>query len=84
MVNKKDMLNQISTEITRVPKVPLWMSERGLDDRVGQKRLSEKTSRPRKIALTGEQMNGYYRFMRNFYGLSDIPTSFREKELTKN
>ena len=29
--------------------------------------------------MTGEKTNGYYRFLKGFYGPADIPTIFQEK-----
>ena len=31
------------------------------------------------FAVTGENFTGYYRFLKGFYGLADIPTIFQEK-----
>ena len=79
VLNMEEMFNQISTEKAGVAKVPLWMSKRDLDNRFGQISLRQELFRHRKIAVTGENMNGYYSFERNFYGLSDIATKLREK-----
>ena len=32
-----------------------------------------------KFAVTGGNFTGYYRFLKGFYGLADIPTKFQEK-----
>ena len=32
-----------------------------------------------KFAITGGNFTGYYRFLKVFYGLADIPTILREK-----
>ena len=42
-------------------------------------KLAPETSRHCKFAVTGENMNGYYPFLRGFYGPADIPTIFQEK-----
>ena len=66
MPNMDERLNQISSEL----------SKNKLD---GQMKLSPETSKHCNFAITGEKINGYYRFLKGFYGPSDIPTIFQEK-----
>ena len=42
-------------------------------------KLSPETSKHCNFAITGEKINGYYRFPKGFYGPAAIPTIFREK-----
>ena len=79
MPNMKELLNQISVEITRDQTSQLFMSKIDLDYAYGQMKLSEETSRQCVFALTGGNFCGYYRFKKGFYGLADIPTIFQEK-----
>ena len=79
MPNMEELLNQISAEISRKPTEPLWLSKVDLDYAYGQMKLAEETSKHCNFAITGEKLNGYYRFKRGFYGLADIPTIFQEK-----
>ena len=41
--------------------------------------LAPETSKHCNFAITGEKANGYYRFLKGFYGHADIPTIFQEK-----
>ena len=45
----------------------------------GQMRLAPETSKHCNFAITGEKINGYYRFPEGFHGQADIPTIFQEK-----
>ena len=79
MQNMEELLNQISVEITRDRTVQLFLSKIDLDYAYGQMKLSEEKSRQCVFALTGGNLSGYYRFIKGFYGLADIPTIFQEK-----
>ena len=41
-------------------------------------KLAPETSKHCKFAITGEKINGHYRFRKGFYGAADIPTIFQE------
>ena len=45
MPNMEELINQISTEITRVPNERLWISKIDLEYAHGQLKLSDETSR---------------------------------------
>ena len=75
----EELLSHTSTEITRAPNEPLWISKIDLAFAYGQLKLSEKTSKHYSFAITGGNMNGFYRFKKGCYGLSDIPTILQEK-----
>ena len=75
----EELLDQISTGITRVQNEPLWVSMIGLEYAYLQLKLSEEVSRQCNFAITGGNMNGYYRFEKELHCLSDIPTMLQEK-----
>ena len=50
-----------------------------LDYDYGQKKLSTETSKHCKFTVTRENMNGYHRCLKGFYGPADIPNIFQEK-----
>ena len=79
MPNIEELLNQISTELSRNDHDPIWISVIDLDYAYGQMKLAPETSKHCNFAVTGENMNGYYRFLKGFYGPADIPTFFQEK-----
>ena len=45
----------------------------------GQIKLDEKTRNLCTFTVTGGDFTGYYRFMKGFHGLADIPTIFPER-----
>ena len=75
----EDLLNQVSTELTQAPNELLWISKIDLEFAYCQSKLSDEISKLCSFAITGENINGYYRFKKGSYGLSDIPTKFQEK-----
>ena len=79
MPNMEELLNQISTELSKNDRDPLWISVVDLDYAYGQMKLAPETSKHCNFAMTGEKINGYYRFLKGFYGPADIPTIFHEK-----
>ena len=79
MPNMDELLNQISSELSKNELDPIWISIIDLDYAYGQMKLSPETSKHCNFAITGEKINGYYRFLKGFYGPADIPTIFQEK-----
>ena len=79
MPNMDDLLGQISAELSKIDTDPFWISVIDLDYAYGQMRLAPETSKHCNFAVTGEKINGYYRFRKGFYGPADIPTIFQEK-----
>ena len=79
MPNMDELINQISSELSRNELDPIWISVIDLDYAYGQMRLGPETSKHCNFAITGEKINGYYRFLKEFHGPADIPTIFQEK-----
>ena len=79
MPNMDELPNQISSKLSKNELDPIWISAIDLDNAYGQMKLSPETSKHCNFAITGEKMNGYYRFLKGFYGPTDIPTIFQEK-----
>ena len=79
MPNMEELLNQISAELSKNDYDPIWISVIDLDYAYGQMKLAPETSRHCNFAITGEKINGYYQFLKGFYGPADIPTIFPEK-----
>ena len=65
MTNMEELLNQISTELTRGQNERLWISKIELEYAYGQMNLSEETSRQYNSPKTGGNVNGYYRFKKD-------------------
>ena len=79
MPNMDELINKISSELSRNELDQIWISVIDLDYASGQMRLAPETSKHCNFAITGEKINGYYRFLKGFYGPADIPTIFQEK-----
>ena len=79
MPNLEELLNQISAELSRNNHDPIWISVIYLDYAYGQMKLEPETSKHCNFAVIGENMNGYYRFLKGFYGPAVMPTIFLEK-----
>ena len=79
MPDMEELFNQISAELSRNDHNPIWIVVIDLDYVFGQMRLAPKTSKHCNFAVTGENMNRYYLFLKGFYGPADTPTIFQEK-----
>ena len=55
-----------------------WMSKIDLDYAYGQAKLSKEASKQCVFSINAGTFTGHYRSKKGFYGLSDIPTVFRE------
>ena len=75
----EDLLNQISAVLSRNDHDPIWISVIYLDYAYGQTKPAPQTSKHCNFAVTDENKNGFYRFLKKFYGPADIPTIFQEK-----
>ena len=62
MPNMDELLNQISAELSKNDTNPTWISVIDLDYAYGQVKLAPETSKHCNFAITGEKINGYYRF----------------------
>ena len=67
MPNMDELFNQISSKLSKNELDPIWISVIDLDYAYGQKRLAPETSKHCIFAITGEKINGYYRFLKGFY-----------------
>ena len=74
-----DKLNQTSFELSKNESDPSWISVTELDYAYRQMRLAPETCNHSNFAVTGETINGHYRFPMEFYEPADIPTNFQEE-----
>ena len=79
MPNMEELISRISRKIADGPADEIWTSKLDLDYAYGQLSLSREARNLCIIAVTGGNFTGYYRFLKGFYGLADIPTIFQEK-----
>ena len=66
MPNMEELLNQISAELSKCDRDPIWISVIDLDYAYGQMKLAPETSKHCNFAITGENINGYYRSPKGF------------------
>ena len=79
MPNMEELISRISRKISDGPADEIWISKFDLDYAYGQLLLSREARNRCIFAATGGNFTGYYRFMKGFHGLADIPTIFQEK-----
>ena len=77
MPNMEELISRISRKIADGPADEIWISK--FDYAYGQLLLSREARNMGIFAVTGRNFTGYYRFLKGFYGLADIPTIFPEK-----
>ena len=79
MPNMEELISRISRKIADGPADEIWISKFDLDYAYGQLQLSKRAMDLCLFAVTGGNFTGYYRFLKGFYGLADIPTIFQEE-----
>ena len=79
MPNMEELISRIYRKIANGPADEIWASKPDLDYAYGQLLLSREAQNLCIFAVTGGDFTGYYRFLKGFYGLADIPTIFQEK-----
>ena len=79
MPNMEELISRISRKIADGPADEILISKFDLDYAYGQLLLSREARNLCIFAVTGGNFTGYYRFLKGFYGLADIPTVFQEK-----
>ena len=79
MPNMEKLISRISRKIADGPADEIWTSKLDLDYAYGQLLLSREARNLCIFSVTGGNFTGYYRFLKGFYGLADIPTVFWDK-----
>ena len=79
MPNMEELTSRSSRKNADGPADETWTSKLDLDYAYGQLILSKEARNICIFAVTGGDFTGYYRFLKGFYGLADIPTIFQEK-----
>ena len=79
MPNMEKLISRRSRKTAGGPADEIWISKFDLDYAYCQLKLSRAARNLCIFAVTGGNFTGYYRFLKGFYGLADIPTIFREK-----
>ena len=79
MPNMEELISRISRKITEEQEGEIWITKLDFDYAYGQIKLNETTRNLCIFTVTGGEFTGYYRFLKCFYGLADIPTIFQER-----
>ena len=80
MPNMEELISRISRKIANGLADEIWISKFDLDYAYGHQLILSRAARKLCIfAVTGGNFTGYYRFLKGFYGLADIPTFFHDK-----
>ena len=74
-----ELLDQISIKISEGRGKPLFISTIDLKYAFGQNALHKNTAKHCVAAIVGEKATGYYRFLKGFYGLADMPVLFQSQ-----
>ena len=74
MPNMKAVISRISRKIADGASDQIWISKLDLDYAYGRLELSKHAMDLCIFAITGGNFTGFYRFLKEFYGLADIPT----------
>ena len=79
MPNMEELISRISRKISEEQEGEIWITKLDFDYAYGQIKLNENTKILCIFTVTGGEFTGYYRFLKGFYGLADIPTVFQER-----
>ena len=79
MSNMAELISRISRKISEEKEGEIHTRKLAFDYAYGQLRLDEQTRNLCIFTVTGGEFTGYYRFLKGFYGLADIPTIFQER-----
>ena len=79
MPNMEELISRISRKIADGPADEIWASKLDLDYAYGQLISSREAQNLCIFAVTSGDFTGYYRFLKGFYSLADIPTIFQKK-----
>ena len=79
MPNMEELISRTSRKIADGEEDEIWISKFDLDYAYGQLTLSKNAMDVCIFAITGGNFTGYYRFLKGFYRLADIPTIFQQE-----
>ena len=79
MPNMEELISRISRKISEGEDGEILATKLDFDYAYGQIKLDDDTKNLCIFTVTGGNFTGYYRFLKGFYGLADIPTIFQER-----
>ena len=79
MPNMEELTSRISKKISEGKEGKILATKLDFDYAYSQIKLDENTKNLCIFTVTGGDFTGYYRFLKRFYGLADIPKNFQER-----
>ena len=79
ITNMEVLTSRILRKISEKKQGEIWITKLDFDNAYGQVMLDEKSRGLCIFTVTGVKFTGYYRFLKVFYALADIPTNFQER-----
>ena len=79
MPNMEELISRISRKISEEKESEIWLTKLDFDYAYGQIKLDDETKNFCLFTITGGEFTGFYRFLKGFFGLADIPTIFQER-----
>ena len=79
MPNMEELISRISRKISEGEDGEVLATKLDFDYAYGQIKLDDDTKNLCIFTVTGGNFTGYYRFLKGFYGLADIPTILQER-----
>ena len=79
MPNMEELISRISRKISEETEGEITITKLDFDYAYRQLKLDDQTRNLCIFTVTGGEFTGYYRFLKGFYGLADIPTIFQER-----
>ena len=79
MPNMEELISRISRKISEGKEGEILATKLDFDYAYDKIKLDENTKNLCIFTVTGGDFTGYYRLLKGFYGLADIPTFFQER-----
>ena len=79
MPNMEELISRIPRKISGREDGEILATKLDSNYSYRQSKLNEKTRNLCVFTVAGVEITGYYRFLKGFYGLADIPTIFQER-----
>ena len=79
MPNMEELISRMSRKISEGKESEIWLTKLDFDYAYGQIKLDDETQNLCMFTITGGEFTGYYRFLKGFNRLADIPTIFQER-----
>ena len=75
----EELISRISQKISEEKESEILITKLDFGYAYGQLKLDKQTKNLCLLTVAGGDFTGYYRFLKGFYGLADIPTIFQER-----